>query len=256
MERVLGVAILVPFLLVGLVLLLAGVIALRYWWVMRRLDPVGPTGVEPGLREFEGRARSVGETVTAPFSGSDALVCEWEILRYDEGDGTNWQTAEAETLTAPFEIEHDGSTVGVDPAGADHLLADEFELDSRYVDELPPALEEYVEEHSVSIDLGAVNLGDRRHRFVERRLDPDERVYVLGPVERGTDDPAASTAQYGVSAELDGWLSGAFSEPFVVSDGGETTAQCRQLKRGIGGVALGAVFSAVAALGLAVVLTA
>jgi len=224
------------FVLVGLGISAAGASGLRRWNTMRRMDP-NSVAVESGLQEFEGHAHAVGETVTTPFTGSQSLVCEHKVERYSSsGEGSNWKTVDSGVDTVPFEIEGGGETVVVDPADANYLLTDEFQVRGREADDFPSGVMEYADETETvnagaTVELGPVELGGQRYRFTEERLDDGEEVYVLGPAEMNPRSaPGGSDARLAIAPGERGWRERFFGDPFVVSDTGEGQAIKRQLK--------------------------
>jgi hypothetical protein len=219
----------------GLGITVLGGSGLRNWWTMRQMEP-NRTVVEPGLQEFEGHARATDEPVTAPFSGSQSLICEYEVERRDHGDdqGSNWDTIDSGTMTAPFEVDHSGSTVAVDPDDANTLLTEEFHVDARGMDDVPSRVQEYADGNlstGSTIELGPIEVGGRRYRFTEERLDDGEEVYVLGPVEQNPRSaPGNSDARLAIAPGERSWRERFVGDPFVVSDTGEKRATRRQLK--------------------------
>jgi hypothetical protein len=242
----------VAFLLMfaGLLIILSSLGTLRYWWIMRRLDPVGPGAVEPGLGEVTGRAQQIQETVTAPFSEHDTLVCEWEIFRYSS-EGGAWQTEEDGSLTTSFEIEHEGSSIAIDPANATEYLTTEFEVKSHDDDDLPDSVESFLEDNPTTISIGTTEIQSGSYRFIEKRLDPGEQVYVLGSIERDPGAVEGSTARHTIAVDQSSWLSAILGKPFIISDSDEKTAERRQLKQGLGLLGSGTLLSCVGA-GIAV----
>lgn len=233
------------FALIGFLFVVAGVNGVRKWRTMRRVDPTDRV-LEPGLREFEGRARATGAPVTTPFTGSRSLVCKYEVERYDhDDDGSNWDTVTSGTEAVPFEIEGTGSTIAVDPEGADYLLTEEFRIDTRDTNDLPPRVREFADTDlgtGSTFELGPIEIGGRRYRFTEERLDEGEAVYVLGRAERGS-VPAGSDARLAVAPGDRNWRRRLLGDPFVVSDTGEKAAERRQLKRAAGFLLFGLVFA-------------
>ncbi|MEF8827341.1 MAG: hypothetical protein V5A27_13525, partial [Halapricum sp.] len=182
--------------------------------------------------------------------------CSYEVERYDhDDDGSNWDTVTSGTETTPFEIQHSGSTVVVDPENAQHLLTEEFQVDTGRTDELPPRVQEYADDNldmDAAIELGPIELGGNRYRLTEQRLDAGETVYVLGPAERDpAAAPAGSDARLSVAPDDHGWRARLFGDPFVVADTGEGGATRRQLKSAGTMLALGLVFGGI---GVAVIL--
>lgn len=242
------------FLLIGLAMTAFGGSGLRKWWTMRQMDPNSMV-LEPGLQEFEGRAHAVDRTVTAPFTSSESLISVTHVERYDSGDeGSNWDTVTKDVETVPFEIEHSGARVAVDPENASHLLTDEFQVNTKGSDDLPPQVREYAEENlntGSTIDIGPIEVGGRRHRFTEKRLDDGEDVYVLGPAEQNPASvPGGSDARLAIAPDERGWRQKLLGDPFVVSDTGEEEATKRQFRSAIGLFLFGLVF---ALAGLAVI---
>jgi len=65
----------------------------------------------------------VPDRSTAPFSGTEPLICGHRVERYDYDDnGSNWDTQTQGTDAVPFEVEHGGAVVAVDPGEAEQLL--------------------------------------------------------------------------------------------------------------------------------------
>ncbi|MEF8757549.1 MAG: hypothetical protein V5A33_04865 [Halobacteriales archaeon] len=140
----------------GLFVAVMGGYGLRTPWTALRVDAREPNDVMDapagGHVELEGTARPAAGTIDGPF-----LV--------DDGTGT----------------------VLVEPGGARTNLSMETEI--RVGGEEPPArLRRFIESNptvdseNTSLDLNLIelNTGNDR-RYVERRLDPEEDVHVLGP---------------------------------------------------------------------------
>jgi len=235
------------FLLVGLAMLAFGGRGLGRWWTMRRLDPNSMV-VEPGLQEFEGRAHAVDGTVTAPFTGSQSLICIAEVERFSSSarPGSSWQTVSQDVATRPFEVEYGGTSVAVDPTNANYFLTEEFQVDTHETESLPPRLQEYVDgtlDTGSTIEPGPIEMGGQQYRFTEERLDDGEEVYVLGPAELDPESgPGGSDARPAVAAGERSWLGQLIGDPFVISDTGEEEAINRQLKSAVVPVLFGLVF--------------
>jgi hypothetical protein len=243
---------------VGVGVLGVGGLKLRTWWAMRNMDPTAGTGTKDGLQELEGRARSLGETVTSPFSKTESLVCEYHVKRFDQtdeetgevetptGEGGNWNSITHGTEAVPFEVEHAGGTTAVDPENAQQVLSNDFQTETRGGDGAPPGVQEYIEDGKTA-ELGPVELNSRGGllRFTENRLHDGDEVYVLGPAERAPSAvPDGSDARTAIAPGERGWTERLLGDPFIVADGGEEAAESRQLTRslllvGIGVVTLG-----------------
>lgn len=237
------------FVLVGVGMAVVGANRLRAWRTMRQMEPKDMV-LEPGLQEFEGRAHAIDEPVMAPFTGSRSLVCEYQVERYDhDDDGSNWDTVTSGVDTVPFEVDQGMSTAAVDPAGATYLLTEEFHVDTRAGDDLPPRVQEYADDNlstGSTIELGPIELGGRRYRFTEERLDDGEEVYVLGPAELNpSSSPGDSDARLAVAPGDRSWRQRLFGEQFVVSDTSEEQATRRQLKSAVGLLVIGLGFAGI-----------
>jgi hypothetical protein len=251
------------FLVIGLVWAGVGLVKLRRWWTMKRLDPVGSTGAETGLQEFEGTAHAVDGTVTAPFSGAESLVCKHRVQRYrPNNDGSNWRTVEVTTDSVPFEVESAGSSVAVDGQDAQHLFTEEYELDMTETEGVPDRIAEYMRrEHDIedldsSVGLGPVEMDKHRYRFKEERLDDGEEVYVLGTVRRDPSlVPEQADARIAIRPSDQGLIESLLGDPFVISDSGEAEAIRRQYEKGRTATLVGLGLAAFSALALFFVVT-
>lgn len=226
---------------VGVAVVGLGLLDLRDWWTMRRLDPAGPTAEYDGLCAFEGIASPVDDTVTTPFTETESLVSRWRIEKNRNGDAS-WDTVREVTDAVPFEVEDAGSTIAVDPTSAQTLLTTEYQTQVRHDEDDPPAeVAEFFQrlrddnEAAWELEGGAVSVSDSEpelYRFTEERLDDGESVHVVGTA-RG--DPGAipdgSSASVALNPTTGGWRDRLFENPFLVSDGNESTAERRQLKR-------------------------
>lgn len=235
------------FVLAGVGMGTLGANRLRAWRTMRRMEPSDRV-LEPGLQEFEGRAHAIDESVTAPLTGTQSLICEYEIERYDhDDDSSNWETVSSGVDTVPFEVDQGASTVAVDPDGATSLLTEEFRVDTRTTDDLPPRLREYADDNldlGSTFEIGPIELGGRRHRFTEERLDGGEEVYVLGPTELNPSSPPGdSDARLAVAPGERSWRQRLLGDQFVVSDTSEGQVTRRQLKSAVGFLLFGLVFA-------------
>jgi hypothetical protein len=174
-------------IVIGLAWAGLGLVKLRRWWTMKRMDPVGSTGAETGLQEFEGTAHAVDGTVTAPFSGTESLVCNHKVQRYKHDDGSTWTTIDTGTKTAPFEIKSGGSSVAVHGQDAQHLLTEEYELDTTETEDIPDSIAEYMRrEHDIEVDKHRYRFKEDASRTVRRstcwgRSDRIHRWSPSGP---------------------------------------------------------------------------
>jgi hypothetical protein len=236
------------FALVGLAVV--GYAGRELWvaWRLHRTDPVAVADVPnlSGTVEVQGRARIAEGTVTAPFTGTESLACEWRVEeeRHDD-DGSDWVDIASGVRKVPFRVEDDTGSVLVYPAGADFRLSRDARI---HVDggERPPEhvqrfieSDDTVDDENTGIELAGFRLvtGNDR-RYVEHRLDPDEQVYVYGTVRY---DPSVSERAGEVNAVLEpGGL-------FVVADTDDRGATRRVVRDALVPLVVGLLFVGAAA---------
>lgn len=230
----------VVFGAVGVVLLVRGGSRLRTVAHVLRNDPVPVRHLEShdGVVEVFGTARIDEDagTVTAPLTDTDCLAFSFEAQEYRQsGESGSWHTLDGGRGGVPFFVEGEGEYVRVDPAGADlHFEKHTTEIDPG--DEPPESIVRYIEatedvelqDGTLDLKLVELNVGNRQ-RFVERRLDVDEDVYVYGTLRR-----SQRAAEWG-SGVLDVELwAGKDSPAFVVSDTSERGTAWRIARSAIG----------------------
>lgn len=249
----------------GVVTVLGGVAALYYaglqfrdWWSLRGTDADGlHVAAGGGPVALEGSARPVGDALAAPFTGRDCVAHEVEIEEYRfDDDGSNWHTVHTATAAEPFLLSTTGgeALVAADADGFDVDVADEERrLESDDGDPPPERVRAYVAEADVdpatgwSLDtpLGELSGGDRR-RYTERILAVGETAAVSGearaPANVDRDVPRTASAVVLPGDDRPG------GRPSMVADASLAATTGRELKRGLGGLALAAVLLAVGAL--------
>ena len=248
--------------LIGGVFLAFGLAELRNAARIRGEDPdPAMDATRGGPVELEGVARDAGETVTAPFSGTDCLLCEYEVLEYkSSGKHSSWQTVAEDIVGVPFHLEDDTGSVLVDPEGASPNLAEEMDRKIEGGETPPARIQEFVlddpdlDSEDETYDLGVVELspGNDR-RYVERRLDVGSAVHVVGTARAAVDAPAPlgsvnaviDAPEVGDGSLLGRWRRRAAGRPFTIADAGEGQAAWRIAKSGLVVAGIGLVVSGV-----------
>ncbi|QZA88529.1 hypothetical protein K0C01_12230 [Salinarchaeum sp. IM2453] len=168
-------------LFVGMVLVF-GMISTGYfraWWKLRSSDPDSLLTISSGPVEFEGIARSAEQTVVAPYTSTESILCEYEKekrQRQKDEDGDveyTWNTVSDGVKSTQFILESNGREILVDPEGMKRMLSQDHRN----------------------------RTGNTRVR--ENRLDPGDGVYVTGIADEHTDkdnDWGASDHQYIITA--------------------------------------------------------
>jgi len=253
-----------PLLAVAGAVAVGGVLAL--WQAYRELRPVyhiltnDPISVRDlstrsGPVEIEGTARPTDDhgVVHTPFTDTDCLAFEYETQEYQShGQGGSWKTLDEGGTWVPFLVEDDTGMVRVDPAGAE-LHFEEHSLKVRGGDDPPDRIAEYIAEtddvdpqdKSIDVVVTELNYGNSQ-KFIERRLDVGEHVYVYGTAGRA---PAGEWGSRLVDAEVG---DGEAVPQFVVSDTSERGTAWRIGKGALGWLAFGLALLVVAALIVAV----
>lgn len=182
----------------------AGAYAVAHYYRFARLPIREPTDVDGGDHVgIAGTVAASSPTTTAPISGAAVPLAHWRVDRAKHGDGDPWATI-GEGVDAPDEIrievagyevpvelpaapDDDVVKLGAFAGGLDRSGIDYHEL-VRDSDEAPPEIESF----SRTADL-AIDIGDRKKRYMEAHLEPGDDVTVYGTVEvTSGDQPAAS----------------------------------------------------------------
>jgi hypothetical protein len=241
------------FLLLGLVILVAGLLSFRTYAKIKLRAPTDAHTVGSGAVEVEGEAKAGDRTLEAPLTGTSCIAYEFEVEKYrHDDDGSNWHTRAQGAEVVSFHITDGTGVVGVKPTESSLSV----ERDYRVVvgrDETPPErVQAFVDgrddlDHDTgSFDLGPVSVGTGdKQRFTERRLDPGMEAYVSGRAEPtvAVDGATPTVGKTGGG----GVIGSVLGEPFVVADAGEDEVQWRYLKLGVGATLFGLAFTAVPA---------
>jgi hypothetical protein len=215
-------------------------------------DPLDVRSVNghSGPVEIEGTAVPDDDhgTITAPFSGAECLACSYEVQELrSSGKHSSWQTLDEGQGGVDFLVDDGTGRVRVDPHGSDiRLDGDTLSVSPGTV--LPDRLANYVEsteevdkqDGTMDLLVTEVNTGNKQ-RFIERRLDVGETVYVYGQATRG---PSAGWGSDLVDAVIG---DGKAVPVFVVSDTDERGTAWRFARGGIWRAALGIGILAIAA---------
>ena len=165
---------------VGLRYVAAGVGYLRRAVGLRRGDPTPVDSVDRSARRVDTVGRARGETVTAPFSGVDVLACEYAVVETDKG----FIAAEG-TVGGSFALTGDRGQVRVDPAAFPVVAPEQTVFrtaggENSLPEGVSRRLDAVGEGSSPAFD-PANSTGNRR--YVERRIEPGDRVRVVGRLD-------------------------------------------------------------------------
>lgn len=188
-----------------------------------------------GPVEVEGTARIDEDCATAVFSGTDCLAYEYEVQEYQSsGNSSSWQTLKQGGRAVPFLVEDATGSVLVEPTAPElHLESWRFRVEGG--EEPPERIANFIDlvdevdsqQQSLNLVITELDYGNDQ-RFIERRLEPGEPVYVYGTVER------ADLGEWG-SGRVDGKLTNGSSSdtpsPLIISDTSERRA-IRRIAKG------------------------
>jgi|AntDeeMinimDraft_5_1070356.scaffolds.fasta_scaffold00038_47 hypothetical protein len=241
-----GALFLAVFLIVGLAIFLYGARDLRVVYHVLRDDPVDVYTLpnRPGPVEIEGTAREGDDgTVTAPFSGQPCLAYEYEVQELrSSGKHSHWETLAEGGQAVPFFVDDGDARVRVEPAGASLHFGDHVtNVDPG--DEPPERIRQFVaatddvDAQDRALNLGPLklNLGNQQ-KFVERRLDVGETVYVYG---EAFEERSGGWGSGMVNAVV---RRGERTPVFVVSDAPERATAWRIARGALVATGFGAVF--------------
>lgn len=238
--------VLASFGLVGLAVFWYGARDLRVVYHILRNDPVDVYTLpnRPGPVEIEGTAQAGDDgTITAPFSGQECLAYEYEAQEYrSSGKHSDWETLDEGGRAVPFFLDDGDARVRIEPAGADLHFGDHVTR----VDpgEEPPArIQRYIEatddvdaqDGTLNLRVVELNLGNQQ-RFIERRLDVGESVYVYGEAF------SESVGGWGAALVNAVVRRGERTPVFVISDAPERATALRIASGALIPVAVGGVF--------------
>lgn len=165
-------------------------------------ETVTTDALTEGLVALRGTVVEAAEPLTAPLSGDDAVVVEWEVEE-ESDDPDEPEDTTSGTHAVDFYLEDDGGRVRVRPvnveavtlSGSKHASVRQY-ADRALDEELLAGLRRFDEDvrdsptfhHTSSAKMahGATRTSrDRRYR--QRALRPGDEAYVLGTATRGDD---------------------------------------------------------------------
>lgn len=257
---------LVP-VLVGAAFLVAGVVALRRGASTPRLAVAllrtRPSRVADLMSDVPDRVCLVGTveptdggTVRGPFSGRDAVALDYEVQEYESQYNAatrtatgSWEPIHGGLTDRPFVLADGSGRVRVAPAGATYSLGVDTRIEVDGGDRPPERIERYVrvsdavdsEDSHLSVGPFDLATGEDR-RYVERRLEPGDRVLVLGRPVRARGDVGAVNVE----------VRAADGAPLLVADGDRWPVLGRLVVGSLTWLLFGAVFVALG-VGIALV---
>ncbi len=132
-------------------------------------------GMAMGEVELAGQAEHCHQALTAPFSNSPCVYYKYKIEEYhSNGKNSHWDTiAKGESTASPFYLKDDTGRVLVSPAKAEMVIDQKLRTES-----MNPQIENFLTRSGLR-SRGLFGF-QRRLRFTEWHIKPNEKVYVLG----------------------------------------------------------------------------
>lgn len=148
-------------------------------------------------------------TIQAPFSGRECVALDFEVQELEtthnaatNTNSSSWEPIHGGTTDRPFVLTDKSGKVRVRPAGAHYSLGVDTRIDVDGGERPPERIQRYIEvsdavdseETSLKVGPFDFNTGEDR-RYVERRLEPGDRVLVLGRPVRARGDVGMVNAE-------------------------------------------------------------
>lgn len=190
-----GIAIL---LLLGLACIALGSVPARAWYRTRATKPVRVADIQSGMGNVElvGRVEQLGEVLTEPVSGLDAVASHWKVTYSSSGgEGSSTRKIASGDARQPFVLDDGSGKVLVHPEGA----AMNFDYEHWKVgrkDAPPSVIRRFLGEGHATHPAASEELFHCDRTFYSGRLEPAGEVYVHGPVQPGpAEDAVEGTIQ-------------------------------------------------------------
>lgn len=197
------------FFVVGLYLVYRGFDEYR---VSRLIVDTGTERVRSvavGRTELTGHARAAGTVFHRPFTDGECLYAHYTVKEHDHGDdASEWNTIDADTWVAPFDLEDDTGRIRVEPTETTTFEISDANTTEITVPagEAPPS---GVQEFLDGVD--SLEPSREKRRYEQEIIPTDASVYVLGGAEQRDDGTGANEDRLVIRRD-DG------SGRFVISD--------------------------------------
>ncbi len=215
-------------LIAGIVLFLKG---FREWSVKRLIENTPTSSIRSIAMGFVEIAGSVTKPLNnffkAPFTGKDCVYYEFRIdeEKRDSKGRAYWVTVKSGQDLAPFYVKDKTGIVLVDPRSARMDLVPDFDQQPIRI---PESIRKFCEKNKIAT---STLFWNKKLRFVETHLAPNDLIYVLGTA---ADNPFVkeATSIHGVE---DIMIQKA-NKPFYISDQSEKNVLTLFAWKAYGGV--------------------
>lgn len=186
----------------------------------------------PDCACFVGTVTNADGLVEAPFSGERSVALAYEVLEEEPTTRTGPNPMErvaSGSAAEPFTLDDGTGKLRVDPRGATFRLAPDTNIEVEGGATPPQRIQRYIDaddsvgDEDLTVSLGPLDLpGGYDRRYIERRVDPGDRVLVCGAIE----DDRSTVGRRPEAGTVPVTLAG--GEPFLLAD-----ASKRSVVRGL-----------------------
>lgn len=131
-----------------------------------------------GLSEIYGKAITKKEPMIAPFSGKPCVYCKYKLEEYDWKAKREWTTKKEGTMGTKFFLKDDTGSVEISTKNADVDIPESYNVELKRRSKIPKILLDYLLENKIEYKrIAGLN---KKFRFTETRIEPNDSLYVLG----------------------------------------------------------------------------
>jgi len=131
-----------------------------------------------GLSEIYGKAITKKEPMIAPFSGKPCVYCKYKLEEYDWKAKHEWTTKKEGTMGTKFFLKDDTGSIEISTKDADVDIPESYNVELKRRSKIPKILLDYLLENKIEYKrIAGLN---KKFRFTETRIEPNDSLYVLG----------------------------------------------------------------------------
>ncbi len=131
-----------------------------------------------GLSEIYGKAITKKEPMIAPFSGKLCVYCKYKLEEYDWKAKYEWTTKKEGIMGTKFFLKDDTGSVEISTKDAIIDIPESYNVELKRRSKIPKILLDYLLENKIEYKrIAGLN---KKFRFTETRIEPNDSLYVLG----------------------------------------------------------------------------
>ena len=209
------------------------------WFRVKRLIQNTPTSkvrsIAIGIVELYGKVLLEKNKLLSPLENKACVYYNYTIEEYrSDGKRSYWVTVKQGHDSIPFKLKDDTGSVLVNPEYADIHIPVDFEFRSGMGRDPPRGVISLLKSENLAFEnfLGI----NKTMRYREYRLEPDDKVYILGNAQINTNRKEA-TAQKNEENLI---ITKSLTHPFLIFDSPEETVLNSYRWKSLGGIIGGA----------------